>query len=134
MRSLCGSIRSTTSEKEICKHNSGKCSPESGIFNTHSENYSSYDICKTNSSRYSSSHSPLGDLSTSPDLYSISSSNTSSSSTIPTHQFEERDANNRSRFWNYFIHKYCHVIIIWLSKYINERLLKDIINNASEYS
>ena len=93
-----GSIRSNISANELCKPNSGKCSPESGIFNSQSENCSSDDVCKTNLSRYSSSHSPLEDLSTSPDLYSVSSSNTSSSSTIPSHQCEERDANNRKRF------------------------------------
>ena len=84
--------------ESICKRSSENRSPESGIFNTHSENCSSDDICKTESSRYSSSHSPLEDTSTSPDLYSVTSSNTSSSLTASAERCSQRDLNDSSRF------------------------------------
>ena len=80
------------------KRYSDNRSPESGIFNSHSENNSSEDICKTESSRYSSSHSPLGDRLTSPDLYSITSSNASSSNSASSHQCKEQDLINVTRF------------------------------------
>ena len=95
----------TTDERQmqilenVCKRGSDNCSPESGIYNTHSENYSSDDICKTESSRYSSSHSPLEDTSTSPDLYSVTSSNTSSSLTASADQCSQRNLNDGSRYW-----------------------------------
>ena len=84
--------------QDASKRYSDNRSPESGIFNSHSENNSSEDICKTESSRYSSSHSPSGDRLTSPDLYSITSSNTSSSNSASSHQCKEQDLKNVTRF------------------------------------
>ena len=84
--------------QDASKRYSDNQSPESGIFNSHSENNSSEDICKTESSRYSSSHSQLGDRLTSPDLYSITSSNTSSLNSASSHQCKEQDLKNGTRF------------------------------------